>query len=675
MKPGLDAELAWLDGLLHREIRRVRALYELSVDEFRGIYISDEQVDAHLAAGPPESRAPGPSPDPQPGTTWAAVCGRLGLAPVERGVLVLALAPELDRKYEALFAYLNNEVTRRWPTVDLAIRLLGDARGARAALLEEGRLLASGLIEGAEEGPGRRSSLARAFAAGPALTRFVLGLPPELAAGCTWSDGRNDEADDPLPASLAAAADALGNGHSCPCLVLAGCAGSGRRQTAEAFAHRLGLPLVTVNLDRCDDGPKTLSRAALTAALTRAVVLVGGFDALPPEDHGGNARLARALEALPGPTLLMLDPARAPLDVVEGLAAWRFDMPPPRIADQRVLWRRALSAAAIPVPASDERILAERFRLGRGQIERASRTAAFVARLDGHGAGEVPLPLLCRAAREQSGSALRRLASVVPCRHGWADLVLPQATIERVRSVADAIAHRARVQEEWGLARLSGGAGLAALFQGPSGTGKTMAASVIAGGLGLDLFRVDLSSVVSKYIGETEKNLERIFRSARHSNAVLLFDEADALFGKRSEVKDAHDRYANLEVAYLLQRMEEHDGPIILATNLSRNMDQAFSRRLHQVVEFPRPDDPARERLWRQMLQPPLPCEAGFNFAWLAETFDLTGGEIRKAVLEAAYMAAAGGNIVTMECLAASAARECRRQGRLAGLAGEREVA
>jgi SpoVK/Ycf46/Vps4 family AAA+-type ATPase len=193
-----------------------------------------------------------------------------------------------------------------------------------------------------------------------------------------------------------------------------------------------------------------------------------------------------------------------------------------------------------------------------------------------------------------------------------------------------------------------------------------MSASIIADGLGLDLYRVDLATVVSKYIGETEKNLDRIFATARGSNAVLLFDEADALFGKRSEVKDAHDRYANLEVAYLLQRMEDHDGPVILATNLPKNLDQAFTRRLHYVVEFPRPDVVARERLWRAMLAPPLPCAPEVDHALLARTFELTGGEIRKAALEAAFLAAADGKVVGMKALTATLTRELARQGRMA---------
>src|SRR5205085_11756538 len=213
--------------------------------------------------------------------------------------------------------------------------------------------------------------------------------------------------------------------------------------------------------------------------------------------------------------------------------------------------------------------------------------------------------------------------------HAWDDLVLPTATLRQVREVAAAIRHRHVVYEEWGFGeRVPAGRGLKVLFAGASGTGKTMTAGVIARDLGLDLYRIDLAGGVSKYIGETEKNLDRIFRAARSSNALLFFDEADALFGKRSEVKDAHDRYANIEVAYLLQKMEEHEGAVILASNLSKNIDQAFSRRLHYILEFPRPDAPLRERLWQTILPPEVPINSDVDFGFLGRQFDLAGGDI-----------------------------------------------
>lgn len=210
------------------------------------------------------------------------------------------------------------------------------------------------------------------------------------------------------------------------------------------------------------------------------------------------------------------------------------------------------------------------------------------------------------------------------------------------------------------------GTGLAALFSGGPGTGKTLAAHVVSDALGLDLFQVDLSNVVSKYIGETEKNLERVFQAAERHSVVLFFDEADSLFGSRSEVRDARDRYANLEVSYLLQRMEQYDGIVLLATNLRGNLDSAFSRRLHFIIHFPDPDVPTRRRLWEQHLRPVRPLDDGdpVDLDLLAEHVELAGGDIRNIVLAAAYDAAASGRRVGMRLLVEATLREYRKLGR-----------
>ena len=233
-----------------------------------------------------------------------------------------------------------------------------------------------------------------------------------------------------------------------------------------------------------------------------------------------------------------------------------------------------------------------------------------------------------------------------------------------------AVQHRHIVYTQWGFEqRLSLGKGLKALFAGPSGTGKTMTAEVLARELGLDLYKIDLSTVVSKYIGETEKNLDRIFRAAQSSNAILFFDEADALFGKRSEVKDAHDRYANIEVAYLLQKIEEYDGFVILATNLILNIDEAFKRRMNYTVEFPFPDERHRELLWHAMFPPETPLGDDLDFPFLARQFALSGGNIKNAALSAAFLAAAEGSVVRMRHLIQAVAREWQKLGKLPSVA------
>ncbi|MGR9073171.1 MAG: ATP-binding protein, partial [Gammaproteobacteria bacterium] len=231
--------------------------------------------------------------------------------------------------------------------------------------------------------------------------------------------------------------------------------------------------------------------------------------------------------------------------------------------------------------------------------------------------------------------------------------------------IVQAVKHRAKVYDDWEMAnRVANANSLTVLFSGASGTGKTMTAGVIAREIGLSLYRIDLAGVVSKYIGETEKNLDRIFNAARRANAILFLDEADALMGKRSEVKDAHDRYANIEVAYLLQKMEEFDGVVILATNLYKNLDQAFSRRMHYIVEFPRPDAVHRERLWRTIFPARMPLGEDVDFRFLATHFGNTGGDIKNIALDAAFLAAQNGQVVTMQELIKAMARQMIKQGK-----------
>jgi SpoVK/Ycf46/Vps4 family AAA+-type ATPase len=271
-----------------------------------------------------------------------------------------------------------------------------------------------------------------------------------------------------------------------------------------------------------------------------------------------------------------------------------------------------------------------------------------------------------QAARAQSDQSLGKLAVKVGRIFSWEDLVLPAPTLRQVKEVAAAIKNRHVVYAQWGFEhRVAFGRGLKVLFSGASGTGKTMTAGVIARELGLDLYKIDLSSVVSKYIGETEKNLDQIFRAAHSSNAILFFDEADALFGKRSEVKDAHDRYANIEVAYLLQKLEEHEGAVILASNLSRNIDDAFSRRMHYVVQFPLPNESYREQLWRGMFPAQTPLSEDIDFGFLARQFPMSGGDIKNVALDAAFLAADDGQVITMKQLVKAMARQVIKQGKI----------
>jgi SpoVK/Ycf46/Vps4 family AAA+-type ATPase len=307
--------------------------------------------------------------------------------------------------------------------------------------------------------------------------------------------------------------------------------------------------------------------------------------------------------------------------------------------------------------------LASAFKLSPGQI----RDAAVAAKnLAGLRAGHVVPADLFSGARAQGGDSLGHLARRVVTPYRWDDIVLPADQLAVMREITATMKHRRTVYETWGFDRkLSGGKGLVVLFAGPSGTGKTMAASIVANDLGLDLYALDLASTVSKYIGETEKNLDQVFAAARQSNAVLFFDEADSIFGKRSEVKDAHDRYANLEVGYLLQQLESYDGVVILATNLRKNMDDAFVRRLHYAIEFPFPEEADRLRIWQGAFPENAPLAKDVDVAFLARQFKLAGGNIRNIALASAFLAAEESVAIGMAHIARATRREYQKLGKL----------
>ena len=339
-------------------------------------------------------------------------------------------------------------------------------------------------------------------------------------------------------------------------------------------------------------------------------------------------------------------------------------IPEPEFRTQ--LWEKAIPSGTKLVPGTDLEQLGKQYPLSGGAIFGAARGAVSRAKQRNPKRPVVRRADLVDSARQQLTGRLSQLATRITTSLSWNDLVLPEESMDRLRELTAFARHRKRVFEDWGFgALLPYGRGLSALFLGPPGTGKTMVAGIIAGELGMDLFRVDLSRIVSKYVGETEKNLGRIFDEASQSHSVLLFDEADSLFAKRTEVKSATDRYANLEVNYLLQRMEDFEGVTVLTTNFEGGLDDAFKRRLRFRIEFPSPDQPEREALWRKMIPPEAKLDTGVRFDDLAYDYDLTGGHIKNAVVRAAFTAAERDDLIRYEDLRASAALECKEIGRL----------
>ncbi|MFB7174260.1 AAA family ATPase [Streptomyces sp. NPDC056254] len=671
-----DGELPYLWTRLRLVEERVRLAVRLRRaadpdpdDPYRGQYLTPEAVgrilDGEPAADLPALAAAGPPP---PGSPLDVLATRFGLEPPDVDLLLVTLAPDLDARFERLYGYLNDDLTRRRPTVGLALELcgLGRAPAARFRLAPGAPLVAGGLLEVTEP---ERPPLSRVLAVPDRVTAHLLGdraPDPQLAE--VLGEAADDPAVDPEELHQAAAAAAGGTGH----VHLRARGGDPEGLAAAALRARGLHPLVldpSALTRHARALPPLVRAAAREARLLGAGVLLGPLEELP--DHPGErAHVLRTLcTALSGIPLFThgasgWEPAWAPATPVSLTVA------APSPDRQAVRWRHALERAAAEHGNHGEGGGAEALarsvsahRLDAGQLRRAADTASRTAALDGRPVSPADLRA---AVRAQNGAGLARLARRVEPAVGWDDLVLPAPTHRRLRELAVRARHRDQVLGRWGMRPGGGrGRGVIALFAGSSGTGKTMSAEVVAADLGMDLYVVDLSTVVDKYVGETEKNLERIFTEASAVNAVLLFDEADAIFGKRSDVKDSHDKHANMESAYLLQRMESFDGIAVLTTNLRANLDEAFTRRLDVIADFPVPDAAQRRALWERCLGDRLPRADDVDLGFCAARFDLAGGSIRSCAVTAAYFAAASDGPLTMRQVVTAVAQEYRKLGRL----------
>ncbi len=620
--------------------------------------------------------------DTVPETHLISLRRRLGLSALEMDAILITVGASLSPELSRLYAKLLRNPMRTGVTPELTARILSLSPREIAELLEtllgDTPLVSLGLFHAAEHDPAEPLLTTPLVCSRELIQYFLNGGTPDSVTSRHARVSRSNTrlADLPLESSTREALrqietvirDKSPQEPLNQVFHFSGPAGAGKSQSAAAICRAGDLRTVHVDMKALVEEGHALERAL--EEVCRLAYLYGmapvfeNWQALDDMVGLGERRHAfiRRAARLPTPLFITSSPRTDfEFENKARLVELEFEAATRRTRER--IWSNYLNGLTISESLTPEH-LAGAFNFTPGRIQTAfeyARNQENVLK----GNVQISEETLLAGCRAMSNRNLSKLATRVEHRFQWKDLVLPDETMEQLRDIPDHIVHGRVVHDEWRLdLKSTGGRGLNALFSGPSGTGKTMAASIIAGDLKLEMYRVDLSSIISKYVGETEKNLGKIFAEAEGSNAILFFDEADSLFGKRGEVKDAHDRYANTEVNYLLQKMEDFRGITILATNLRENIDDAFLRRLHFIVEFPFPDIRERTRIWRGVFSSETPLDKNLDQEFLGRVLRIPGGNIMSIARNAAFLAAAEGRPVGMNQILRAAKREFEKEGR-----------
>lgn len=672
----LARRLRRTDLLLLRAVRRQRARPAMRAKgQFWGSVITDDEVDALLRAhgeidypigadGLEDAIAASTAYRDADGGRLSQLQIAFGLDGDDMDLMLLAIAPEISAGYGKIFAYLNDNLNQAYLTVDLATRVLRQERRQRLALqsrllpgapLIRNRLLQLNPPDGMDTHTSRRVHPA------PRLIQWMLrGTTVALGEGTTLMDTTRPPF---VPGMTRTRLDQVQGSLNSPITVaIVGGTGGMREGVAMEVARHAGRTLVRVDVERCK------SYLQQPYDLVRDLMLDGSVPYLvnvPDTSEEPSLRLqmlnlGTALAELPYAVCVGGNDRRA-VSAMLGSDRPNVTVPVGKSTNpERVqAWSEAMERRSWDQGKARE--LAERFySVGGTTIERVLERAQAES-----GGGEPELDALWSACREAARPEFSGLAQRIVPKYGWSDLILPDKIINQLKHLEQYLAQQEVVMHHWGGNKIRPrGYGIKALFSGAPGTGKTMCAEVIAGALGLDLFKVDLSAVISRWVGETEKNLKEIFDAAEGGSTVVLFDEADALFGSRGDVKQAQDRFANQEVSFLLQRLEVFEGCAILTTNLQENIDEAFLRRFGAVIEFPLPSPPERRLLWERAIPDGAPRGEDLDLDYMANQFILAGGSIVNAAINACVNAAADGQPVRMRHAIIATARELYKMGK-----------
>lgn len=699
----LRDEFRYLDWLLEGSIQQFRLRHQQHIPtEFQGLHISDQEIDGLIGDVNKKTDQRWSEMQTKAIALHSAIQQRVAeaadvilrlpylqqtfqLSPFETDLLLLVLAPELDLRYQKLYAYLQDDVTRKRPSIALALELFcyspEEQVKARDAFnnspLLEYRLLSL------HEDPTDRPSplLSRTLKLDDRITEFLLGSDrpdpsllhpiPLIQTILPKQQLKDLVLSETVQRSLQYISTLDTYSSSWFCL-LWGPDEAGKQSCAEAVAQAQGRSLLVLKLAamlQADLPFQTLIKLAFREAqLYHSIIYLQDWQDLFTDEQKHRSAFRLIEQAIAQFQRLVFAGSESSWQPKPD-AAYCFvqlELPLPDARMRQKLWQIHLQQNRQVSSDINLSYLASAFRFSGEQIQQAIAHAETHAYLSQGADYSITLPDLLTGCHQTSSQHLISFARKITPKRTWQDLVLPKDTLAQLQELCQQVRHRTQVYTDWGFdQRLSLGKGVIALFTGDSGTGKTLSAEILAKELGLNLYQVDLSQVVSKYIGETEKNLSQVFSDAQSSNAILFFDEADALFGKRSEIKDAHDRYANIEINYLLQRVEAYEGVIILTSNLSKNIDPAFVRRLHFSVEFPFPNEAYRLQIWKKMFPPQAPLSEDVDFEFLATKFKIAGGNIKNVALTAAFRSVEEGSPIQMKHLILSMKREYQKLGKI----------
>ncbi|MFC5469793.1 AAA family ATPase [Cohnella suwonensis] len=656
----IGERLGWLDHRIAMRLHIQETLEPTSESDVfeatdpRDLLARIEQYERRLAARTEESGRQGcflPLPH---------LSNVFGLSPLEEKIVFVCLAPECDRKYESLFELLQPGPTGRQLTPDVIATIVSDGAEERRevvrALRPEGMLRRFFLNAGIS--PKNGTLLAQPIALDERIVRYVLdsgdGIPESMADYAKLAKPGEELA--PLLGNQAvqsklrrwlANRSVRAEAADAPIILsLWGEKGAGKKTHALHMARYFDEPLLIVDMAKLlrsePNADKTLQNVFREATIGQAILVLDRFR--PGDEDVASAATAEEtldrLSEMKGIVFLLSDRPCRTIDRRNRIDL-EIQIAPLQDEERTDAWRKLAEPYAMD-PELDWDALAGRFLFTPGQMARSLRSAAALSewKRDGEEIAPIGWADMIEAGYGQLNHGLGAKSKRLSPKNRWDDLVLPEAQKEKLRHACNHIQYKHTVYGSWGFnKKLSYGTGISLLFSGPPGTGKTMASEIVAKELDMEIYKIDLSQIISKYIGETEKNLSEIFDEAQASYAVLFFDEADALFGKRSEVKDSHDKNANTEVAYLLQKMEEYRGISILATNYLQNMDEAFLRRINYVIRFPFPDEKQRETIWKHIYPAQTPLDPDIDFPFLARKLQMAGGSIKNIALTSAFLA------------------------------------